>query len=115
MCRSIRVLHNFDPPTTSEEMAAAALQYVRKVSGLHHPSHHDEAAFDAAVRTVTAATEKLLASLNAGGKTPRTREGEREKARARWKQREAKMAAAAPATAPPPAPARRGARPGPRR
>jgi hypothetical protein len=115
MCRSIRVLHNFDPPTTREEMAAAALQYVRKVSGLHHPNHHDEAAFEAAVKTVTAATEKLLASLRAG-KTVRTREGEREKARARWKEREAKMAATATATRAPPAPpAKTSARPGRRR
>ena len=111
MCRSIRVLHNFDPPTTREEMLAAALQYVRKVSGLHHPSHADEAVFDAAVRTVSAATEKLLAALNASSKV-RTREGEREKARARWKQREAKMATAATAPA---APAKTSARPGPRR
>ena len=94
MCRSIRVLHNFDPPTTREEMHAAALQYVRKVSGLHHPSHADEAIFEAAVRAVTATTEKLLHALHAHGKV-RTREGEREKARARWKEREAKMAQAA--------------------
>jgi len=96
MCRSIRVLHNFKPPTSHEEMQAAALQYVRKVSGLHHPSHADEAVFDAAVRAVTAATEKLLGSLHKGGKV-RTREGEREKAQARWKQREARMAGAAKA------------------
>ena len=106
MCRSIRVLHNFDPPTTPEEMAAAALQYVRKVSGLHHASHHDEAAFNAAVRTVTAATEKLLASLHKGAHI-RTREGEREKARARWKEREAKMAVAASAPTPAARPNRR--------
>ncbi|HYV49083.1 MAG TPA: DUF2277 domain-containing protein [Myxococcaceae bacterium] len=111
MCRSIRVLHNFDPPTTPEEMAAAALQYVRKVSGLHHASHHDEAAFDAAVRTVTAATEKLLAALHRGAHV-RTREGEREKARARWKQREERMAQAASAPAPA---AKTAARPGRRR
>jgi hypothetical protein len=112
MCRSIRVLHNFDPPTTPEEMAAAALQYVRKVSGLHHASHHDEAAFDAAVRTVTAATEKLLAALHKGAHV-RTREGEREKARARWKQREARMAA--PATSAPAPAAKTAARPSRRR
>lgn len=108
MCRSIRVLHNFDPPTTREEMLAASLQYVRKVSGLHHPSHADEAAFEAAVRTVSAATEKLLAALNASSKV-RTREGEREKARARWKQREERMTGAAAAAATP------SARPGRRR
>lgn len=83
MCRNIRVLHNFDPPTTPEEMRAAALQYVRKVSGLNRPSQVDEASFQRAVDEVTAATERLLGSLQARGKT-RTREGEREKARARW-------------------------------
>ncbi|HVE83704.1 MAG TPA: DUF2277 domain-containing protein [Myxococcales bacterium] len=102
MCRSIRVLHNFDPPTTREEMQAAALQYIRKVSGLNKPSHADEAAFDAAVKQVAAITQKLLASLHAHGKV-RTREGEREKARARWKQRETRITsgAAASASAPP--------------
>jgi hypothetical protein len=90
MCRNIRVLHNFEPPTTREEMRDAALQYVRKVSGLHHPSHLDATAFDRAVASVAGATEKLLTSLHDGGKT-RTREGEREKARARWQKREAAL------------------------
>lgn len=91
MCRNIRVLYNFKPPTTRDEMRAAALQYVRKVSGLHHPSHHDEKAFERAVDKVAKATEALLASLEA--EVPvRTREGEKEKARARWKKREAQLA-----------------------
>ena len=90
MCRNIRVLSNFQPPTTQEEMRAAALQYVRKVSGLAKPSAADQAVFDAAVADVTAATERLLASLKARGPT-RTREGEIEKARHRWKVRESRM------------------------
>ncbi len=86
MCRNIRVLHNFDPPTTPEEMRAAALQYVRKVSGLQKPPQADEAAFARAIDEVTASTERLLAVLSTRG-TVRTREGEREKARARWERR----------------------------
>ena len=91
MCRNIRVLYNFKPPTTQDEMRAAALQYVRKVSGLHHPSHDDEKAFERAVDKVAAATEALLDALQA--EVPvRTREGEKEKAKARWKKREAELA-----------------------
>jgi hypothetical protein len=87
LCRNIRVLHNFKPPTTRDEMHEAALQYVRKISGLHHPPHADERAFSRAVIAVTAATEKLLEALESRGEA-RTREGEREKARARWLKRE---------------------------
>jgi hypothetical protein len=90
MCRNIRVLHNFDPPTTPEEMRAAALQYVRKVSGATKPSAADEANFARAVDEVTAATERLLASLTTRA-APRTREGEKEKARIRWVRREGRM------------------------
>jgi hypothetical protein len=86
MCRNIRVLYNFQPPTTPEEVRAAALQYVRKVSGLAKPSQADQAVFARAIEEVTAATEKLLAALTAETQV-RTREGEREKARARWKMR----------------------------
>ncbi len=82
MCRSIRILHHFQPPTTPEEVRAAALQFVRKVSGMPKPSQAAQSAFDQAVDEVTAATEKLLAALPARG-TPRTREGERAKALAR--------------------------------
>jgi hypothetical protein len=87
MCRNIRVLHNFDPPTTPEEVRASALQYVRKVSGLNKPSQADEAAFARAIEEVTASTERLLAALQPRGKV-RTREGERERAQLRWKVRE---------------------------
>jgi hypothetical protein len=71
-------------------MRAAALQYVRKVSGLNKPSQADEAAFDKAIDSVAAATEKLLAALTAKGSV-RTREGEREKAKLRWVKREARL------------------------
>jgi hypothetical protein len=77
MCRNIRVLHNFEPPTTPDEVRAAALQYVRKVSGLNKPSLADEPAFARAVDDVTAATTRLLATLVARG-TVRTREAERD-------------------------------------
>jgi hypothetical protein len=87
MCRNIRVLHHFEPPTTPDEMRAAALQYVRKVSGMNAPSGADGPAFEAAVNEVTLATEKLLGALPPRGKV-RTREGEKEKARARWARRE---------------------------
>lgn len=86
MCRNIRVLYHFEPPTTAEEIRAAALQYVRKVSGLAKPPAADEAAFERAIDEVAHATEHLLASLTART-APKTREGEREKARARWARR----------------------------
>ncbi len=82
MCRNIRVLYNFDPPTTDDEVRAAALQYVRKVSGLPAPSQADREAFDRAVEAVAAATAALLGALRART-VVRTREGEREKARLR--------------------------------
>jgi hypothetical protein len=90
MCRNIRVLYNFDPPTTPEEVQAASLQFVRKVSGLQKPSEADRAAFERAIKEVAAATDALLASLVARAPV-RTREGEREKGRARWMSREARM------------------------
>ncbi len=86
MCRNIRVLHHFAPPTTEEEIRNAALQYVRKVSGMHKPSQASEAAFARAIDEIAASTGRLLAVLPARG-AARTREGEREKARARWKLR----------------------------
>ncbi len=90
MCRNIRVLYNFAPPTTKEEIRAAAIQYVRKVSGLNKPSTLDSRTFEKAIDDIAAATEQLLASLNA--RTPvRSREGELEKARVRWKLREARL------------------------
>jgi hypothetical protein len=63
MCRNIRTLHNFEPPATEEEVRAAALQYVRKISGATRPSRANEAAFERAVEAVTAASERLLAEL----------------------------------------------------
>ena len=90
MCRNIRVLHNFQPPTTPDEIRAAALQFVRKVSGLNKPSLADEATFTRAIDEVAAATTRLLDELTARG-TVRTREGEREKAKLRWTRREARL------------------------
>jgi hypothetical protein len=63
VCRNIRVLHNFEPPTTPDEVQAAALQYVRKVSGMQKPSQANTAAFEEAVAAVTLVTETLLGRL----------------------------------------------------
>ena len=82
MCRNIKTLHNFEPPTTHEEVHAAALQYVRKVSGMQKPSHANEAAFVRAVDAVAHATEHLLADLVTTAPT-RDREVEAERRRAR--------------------------------
>lgn len=90
MCRNIRVLHHFEPPTTPEEIRAAAEQYVRKVSGVRTPAKADVAEVERAVVAITKATARLLENLPERG-TPRTREGERERARARWTSRAARM------------------------
>jgi hypothetical protein len=82
MCRNIRVLFNFDPPTTEAEVRAAALQYVRKVSGARAPSKANQASFDRAVEAITAATTELLAGLETTAPA-RTREEELAKARAK--------------------------------
>jgi hypothetical protein len=89
MCRNIRRLHHFEPPTTPEEIRAAALQYVRKVSGLAKAPKDAEATFERAIEKIAAATTVLLDALPVRGE-PHTREGEREKARARWERREAR-------------------------
>jgi hypothetical protein len=86
MCRNIRVLHNFDPPATEEEIQAAALQYVRKVSGSTHPSRANEEPFERAVEAVAAATSRLLGELTTSA-APRDREREAARARARAEQR----------------------------
>jgi hypothetical protein len=86
MCRNIRPLFNFEPPATDEEVAAAALQYVRKVSGSTKPLQANQAAFDAAVDAISEVTAQLLDQLEARGE-PRTRDGEIAKARARWEKR----------------------------
>ncbi len=82
MCRNIRVLHNFEPPASDDEVAAAALQYVRKVSGAARPSAANAEAFDRAVAAVTAATRELRDSLVTTA-PPKDREVEAAKARAR--------------------------------
>jgi hypothetical protein len=82
MCRNIRTLHNFDPPATDDEIAGAALQYVRKVSGYSKPSHVNELAFAEAVDEVAAATRKLLGRLVTTA-APRDREIFAARARAR--------------------------------
>jgi hypothetical protein len=82
MCRNIRTLHNFDPPATSEEIRAAALQYVRKVSGSTKPSQANGEAFDNAIDEVALATEKLLQQLVTTA-PPKNREVEAEKRKAR--------------------------------
>ena len=90
MCRNIRVLHNFQPPTTPEEIRAASLQFVRKVSGMQKPAQVDTAAFERAIDEVAASTAKLFEALHARGE-PRTREREREKAQDRWRARAERM------------------------
>ncbi|GAA1355583.1 DUF2277 domain-containing protein [Saccharothrix algeriensis] len=82
MCRNIRVLHNFEPPASEDEIHAAAVQYVRKVSGSTHPSAANQEAFDAAVAAVTEATRTLLESLVTKA-PPRDREVEAAKAKER--------------------------------
>jgi len=89
MCRNIRTLHNFEPPATRDEVHAAALQYVRKVSGSTAPSAANRAAFDEAVAAVAHATEHLLDALVTTA-APKNREIEAAKARARAEQRYAR-------------------------
>jgi len=86
MCRNIRTLFNFEPPVTDEEIRAASLQFVRKVSGFNKPSKVNEAAFLAAVHEVAAVSRNLLSSLETNS-PPRNREEEAAKARARAAQR----------------------------
>ena len=81
MCRSIKTLFNFEPPATEEEVRAAALQFVRKLSGFAHPSKANEAAFDRAVEDVAAVARTLIESLVTTAE-PRDREVEAAKARA---------------------------------
>ena len=86
MCRNIRTLHNFDPPASDDEIRAAALQYVRKVSGFTKPSQANAAAFERAVEEVSTAARTLLASLRTSA-PKRDRETEAAKARERSRQR----------------------------
>jgi hypothetical protein len=91
MCRNIKVLYNFQPPTTEDEVNAAALQFVRKVSGMTKPSHANEAAFDQAVEDVAAITRRLLGELVTAA-PPKDREVEAEKRRARSAERFGRVA-----------------------
>ena len=86
MCRNIKTLFNFDPPATEEEIQAAALQFVRKLSGFNKPSKANEVAFDKAIEGVAVVARELLASLITTAE-PRDREVEAERARARAAQR----------------------------
>lgn len=86
MCRNIRPLFNFAPPATEGEIQAAALQYVRKISGSARPSARNQLAFDAAVSEIAAATQVLLESMETTA-PPKDREIEAEKARARARKR----------------------------
>jgi hypothetical protein len=82
MCRNIRPLHNFEPPATQEEVEAAALQFVRKISGYTKPSQANAEAFDLAVAEVAAASRRLLDALETNA-PPKNREIEAEKRKAR--------------------------------
>jgi hypothetical protein len=87
MCRNIQTLYNFDPPATPEDVHAAALQYVRKISGFTKPSQVNAEAFDRAVHAVTGASNQLLAELVTSA-PPRDREHHVARARARWAERQ---------------------------
>lgn len=86
MCRNIKTLANFEPAASDEEIRAAALQFVRKLSGTNRPSRANEAAFDQAVEEVTAAASRLLRSLTTGA-PPRDRDEEARKAQERARRR----------------------------
>jgi len=86
MCRNIKILFNFEPAVTEEEIRAAALQFVRKVSGMNSPSKANEAAFAAAVDEIAAVASKLLNSLETNA-SPRNRTEEAAKAQARTAER----------------------------
>lgn len=82
MCRNIKPLFNFDPPVTPDEIRAASLQFVRKISGFSKPSRANEAAFNTAIDEIAASSARLLAALETTA-APRTREEEAAKAKAR--------------------------------
>jgi hypothetical protein len=88
MCRNIHTLYNYDPEATEEDVRAAALQYVRKISGFTKPSRANAEAFERAVDAVTAASQQLLAELVTSA-PPKDREAEAAKKRARWVERQA--------------------------
>jgi hypothetical protein len=86
MCRNIKPLFNFDPPVTPEEIRAASLQFVRKISGFNKPSKANEATFEAAIEEITEVSRRLLRSLETGA-SPRNRDEEARKAKLRAAQR----------------------------
>ena len=86
MCRNIKLLFNFEPPVTEDEIRAASLQFVRKISGFQKPSKANEASFAAAIDDIAAASARLLGSLESNGPV-RNREEEAAKARARGAER----------------------------
>lgn len=90
MCRNIKTLHNFEPPATSEEIHAAALQFVRKISGTTKPSKANEVAFGRAVAQLTDVVDTLLAELSTAA-PPKNREVEAAKAKARSQKRFARV------------------------
>lgn len=94
MCRSIRTLANFEPPATDAEIRAAAVQFVRKLSGASRPSRANESVFDRAVDEVAEAASRLIRELNTSA-PPRDREVEASKARARARERYARPEAPA--------------------
>lgn len=94
MCRNIRPLFNFEPPATEAEVRDAAVQYVRKISGMNAPSKANREVFERAVEEVAAATRRLVDGLDTAA-PPRDRDEERARARERWQRREARGAATA--------------------
>ena len=86
MCRNIRPLFNFDPPTTEEEIRAASLQFVRKISGFHKPSKANEGAFEGAVQDIAAVSARLIRALETNA-PPKNREEEAAKAKLRAAER----------------------------
>jgi len=93
MCRNIRVLLNFEPPATDDEIRAAALQYVRKVTGATRPSRANQQSFDHAVEEIAAITARLVHGELVTLGAPRTREEEARRAKARGQQRDARTRA----------------------
>ncbi len=84
MCRNIKTLYNFEPPATEDEVKAAAIQFVRKISGFNKPSNSNEKAFEIAIEEITKVSSRLLDSLKTSA-PPKDREAESERARARNK------------------------------
>jgi hypothetical protein len=93
MCRNIKLLFNFAPPVTDDEIEASALQFVRKVSGMQKPSAQNKAAFDRAVTEITAITTRLLCDELETMSPPRDRETEAQRAKARGQKRDELMRA----------------------